>query len=370
MEKFVHLPFYKKLVQNCFVRIGIGNNPQGRPVYRAAEIVEVVETGKVYYLGKVRTNIGLKLRFGKQDRVFRLEFISNQRITPQEFNKWKETCEESNVALPTIEFVKSKTHEIKKAINYNYTSDDIDKIVASKEKFQRHPTNYAMHKARLIKEKEIAVANGEDERARELEAKINELEERAEELDKKRTATISSVSFINERNRKANVSKAEAAIMREIRQKRDEGAQDNPFARKKCNPRIVTKSQVNVAKATVPPPVVPPPPVIPLPVVLPVVAQKENKRKNDEDNNDTEKTKKKPKFGNLALSSQKEDLFDAHDFDIDINVDTSLTPSAGNPGGGAAAVVTPINIKPASKDGAPAKRSLNLDDYKRKRGLI
>ena len=33
MEKFVHLPFFKKLVMNCFVRIGIGQY-QGRSVYR------------------------------------------------------------------------------------------------------------------------------------------------------------------------------------------------------------------------------------------------------------------------------------------------------------------------------------------------
>lgn len=385
MEKFVHLPFFKKLVPNCFVRIGIGQH-QGRSVYRAAEIIDVVETGKVYLVGKVRTNIGLKLRFGKQERVFRLEFISNQRISPQEFNKWKEACIESNMALPTIEFVKTKEKEIKKALNYNFTSDDVDKIVAQKEKFQRHPTNYAMHKARLIKEKEIAIANGEDEKSKELEQRLNELEERAEELDKKRTSTISSVSLINDRNRKANVSKAEAAILQEMKMKRHEGPQENPFARKKCNPRIVTKSSAAAAMAAAkapPAPAVTVPPVLP-PPPLDIMAsveksqQKENvgdpiKRKNEADEGQ-EKAKKKSKFGSgLPLSMQKEDLFDAHNFDIEIDVDTSMTP--GNPGAapassGAASVVTPINIKPAAREGGPGKRSFNLDDYKKKRGLI
>merc|ERR1712183_995070 len=50
MEKFIHLPFFKTLVMNCFVRIGIGQH-QGRSVYRAAEIVDVVETAKVYHVG-------------------------------------------------------------------------------------------------------------------------------------------------------------------------------------------------------------------------------------------------------------------------------------------------------------------------------
>merc|ERR1712025_1010209 len=131
-----------------------------------------------------------------------------------------------------------KSKEIKQALNYSFTSEDVDKMVAQKEKFQRNPVNYAMHKARLIKDKDIAVANGEDVRAKEMEAKLNELEERAEELDKKRTHTISSVSLINDRNRKANVSKAEQAIEIEIERKKREGVESNPFKRKACLPRL------------------------------------------------------------------------------------------------------------------------------------
>merc|ERR1712223_2356434 len=342
MEKFVHLPIFKKLVMNCFVRIGIGQY-QGRSVYRAAEIVDVVETGKVYFVGKMRTNIGTKLKFGKEERAFRLEFISNQRISPQEFVKWKEACHEANINLPTIESVKAKSKEIKQALNYSFTSEDVDKMVAQKEKFQRNPVNYAMHKARLIKDKDIAVANGEDVRAKEMEAKLNELEERAEELDKKRTHTISSVSLINDRNRKANVEKAESAIRLEIKKKAIEGVESNPFKRKSSTPRLVTKSNVAAASAA-----------IASSAANPSnkssandksAEQKENlvkcaettitmKRKPDDNENknneessgkDEPKAKKKAKLGSgLPLSMQKEDLFDAHNFDIEIDVDTNL----------------------------------------------
>ena len=291
------------------------------------------------------------------------------------------------MALPTIEFVKSKANEIKKALNYNFTSDDVDKIVAEKEKFKKNPINYAMHKSRLIKDKEIALANGDDERARELEQKLNELEERAEELDKKRTSTMSSIALINDRNRKANVSKAEAAIRMEIKQKSEEGTQENPFARKKCNPRMVTKVVTNTTLPTV---------SNSSNVTPEKQEQKENivkiadislsaqKRAKPEQQVDPEDpggkkvvpVKKKAKFGSgLPLAMQKEDLFDAHNFDIDIDVDTSLTSSSAPAGGGAPApapmTTTPINtIKPPSSKDGSAKRSLNLDAYKKKRGLI
>ena len=278
---------------------------------------------------------------------------------PQEFAKWKEACEEANVPLPTIESVKAKAKEIKQAMNYSYTSDDIDKIVSQKEKFQRHPVNYAMAKARLIKEKDIAAANGMDDQANEYENKLKELEDRAEELDKKRTATISSVALVNDRNRKENLKKAEEALLAEAKKRAEEGS--NPFSRKKCNPRMVTKTLLEKKK------------VEKENVVRVAETSVPVKRKPEEDDKsgsaaggDSDKAKKKAKFGTgLPLAMQKEDLFDAHNFDIEIDVNTdNMGVDVSSP-----AIPAPINIKPTTTSG-DRKRSLNLDDYKKKRGLI
>lgn len=61
------------------------------------------------------------------------------------------------------------------------------------------------------------MTRGDDDTARELNQQLAELEERASELDKMRTSTISSISYINDRNRKRNVEEAEKAIMEEVR---------------------------------------------------------------------------------------------------------------------------------------------------------
>ena len=63
-------------------------------------------------MGRQRTNMGLRLKFGKQERVFRLEFISNSPLSPTEFAKWKYTCEEQNIMLPTRDFVQQKHDEV------------------------------------------------------------------------------------------------------------------------------------------------------------------------------------------------------------------------------------------------------------------
>merc|ERR550532_1037989 len=276
---------------------------------------------------------------------------------PQEFAKWKEACEEANVPLPTIEFVKAKAKEIKQAVNYNYTSDDIDKIVAQKEKFQRHPINYAMTKARLVKEKDMALANGQNEAAAEFEKKLDDLEERAEELDKKRTASISSVAWVNRQNRKKNLEKAEMALQMEAKKRAEEGS--NPFSRKKCNPRMVTKTSLEkqkVEKENV------------VKVADTSVTMKRKPEEGESASNDagdktsTDKGKKKAKFGCGYNAMQKEDLFDAHNFDIEIDVNTeTMGVDVSSP-----AIPAPITIKPSSTS-SDRKRSLNLDDYKKKR---
>jgi RNA polymerase-associated protein RTF1 len=79
LEKFINLPIFEKTVIGCFVRINIGNNIASQKlVYRVAEIIGVVETAKVYQFGSGRTNKGIMLKHGTQEKVFRLEFVSNQ----------------------------------------------------------------------------------------------------------------------------------------------------------------------------------------------------------------------------------------------------------------------------------------------------
>lgn len=99
---------------------------------------------------------------------------------------------------------------------YEFNEEDVTKIIQEKDKFRPHPTNYAMKKTQLMKERDEAQHRGDSELAYTLNEQIQELEERANKLDKMRTSTISSISYLNDRNRKMNVEHAEKAIMEEV----------------------------------------------------------------------------------------------------------------------------------------------------------
>ncbi|KAH8258054.1 hypothetical protein KR038_005120 [Drosophila bunnanda] len=330
MERFVNLPIFESTVLNCFVRISIGNNGQ-KPVYRVAEIVGVVETGKIYSLGTTRTNRGLRLKHGTQERVFRLEFISNQEFTENEFNKWHEVCQQSHVQMPTIDLIAIKQADIKKALNYEFKDEDVDKIVEEKNRFRNRPTNYAMKKTCLMKERDAAMLRGDYDIAQDLGTQIDELESRASELDKRRSHTLNLISYINDRNRKKNVQDAEKAIMEEARANKGQKISD-PFTRRITQPRMGFKGTKKDDEDMLQAPLPPPPP-----------------------------GKKRPSEAGPSSArptdSKDYSLYSLHDFDIDLDVPLPVSTNS---------VPKPAN-KPAE---TVSKRSLNLEDYKKKRGLI
>ncbi|KRT82392.1 hypothetical protein AMK59_4169 [Oryctes borbonicus] len=327
LERFVHLPFFDRIAKGCFTKIGIGQH-NNMPVYRAVEITGVYETAKVYNLGNTRTNKGVRVRHGGQERVFRLEFVSNQEFTDGEYQKWIEATTAASNPMPTKENIQQKQADIKEAVNYEFNEQDVVRMLQEKERFKQKTYNYAMKKTQLMKERDSALSRGDDEVVRDLNKKITELEERASELDKMRTSTISSISYINDRNRKRNVEEAEKAIMEEVRANKGKKV-DDPFTRRSTKPRMNFKA-----------------------------AQEEETETVVENKTEEPQEKVETKSAPVPTQVTQDDLFSAHDFDIKIDLEVPLASTAVS--------VTPTTV---SKDLAP-RRSLNLQDYKKKRGLI
>lgn len=339
MEKWVHLPDFGKIISGCFVRIGIGQH-EGRSIYRIAEILEVCDTPKIYNIGKTRTNKGLKLRHGHQERVFRLEFVSNNSFTEDEFEKWRETVMLGGMVLPTVREVEMKEKQINLALNRKLGDQDINHMLKEKEKFMLNPANYAMYKSKLKRDLDTAVAAGQDEVVEKLNNKLNAIEERAEELDKKRSSKISSIALINDKNRKKNIERAEKGIRAEMERAKKEGVVSDPFTRRKTQPKLLKKIESDPTSKAVGD-------------VAPG-----DKNQLDKENVKKESQEKESKEDKKPSA---EDLFNAHDFDITIDLDVSTNSSTSS-----------ANLKPvsSSKPSSGPKKSLNLADYKKKRGLI
>ncbi|KJH49960.1 Plus-3 domain protein [Dictyocaulus viviparus] len=154
MAKIVYAPFFAKTVVGCFVRVGLGGYG-GKSKYRLSQVVDVVETNRVYTFENNKTNKGLKLRYGSDERVFRIEFVSNAEFSEEEFLEWRKVTKEECGSLPTMDHIEKKETDIRKAMNFNYTDEVIEYIVQEKKKFSDKVKNFAVTKGELIKQKFI-----------------------------------------------------------------------------------------------------------------------------------------------------------------------------------------------------------------------
>lgn len=71
------------------------------------------------------------MRHGHQERVFRLEFVSNQEFSELEYNKWIEATVAADITMPPQERVKEKQADIKEAIGYEFNEQDVERIVST-----------------------------------------------------------------------------------------------------------------------------------------------------------------------------------------------------------------------------------------------
>lgn len=343
LGKWVHHPSFKQIVLGCYVRVGIGNNAD-RPVYRIAEITDVCETGKVYMINTTKTNVGLRLKHGQQERVFRIAFVSNADFSESEFNKWKQAMTTAGLQLPGVDDIKKKTISMQKQKAQKMQDSDIDHIVKQKQKFRKNPFNYAMKKTVLLKEKEMAETMGDSAESARVEAQLAELEERAEKLDKQRQENIAGITYINDQIKSYNLVKEQAAID-EFKMRQKNVA--DPFTRRRCKPVIVSNTEDGEQTAR----------------LLKEMERRYAVPETDQKDKKTESEKSAPTSEQLEKKSElAQDLFDAHNFDIKLDLEIS---SSAEP-----AFTTPkVSLTNPGSDSAP-RRSLNLSDYKKRRGLI
>ena len=229
-------------------------------------------------------------------------------------------------------------------------------MLKSKEKFSKGPRNLAVHKAKLQRDKITAETNGDAKLVEEVEQKLAELEERAEDLDKKRCGTLSNITFINDRNRKQNIERAEKGIKLEEQRMKLEGHIQDPFTRRKTRPTLSLPKAANKT-----------PEKMTSELLQQLEKEKETRAKAEmkEKENIIKKDLAEEETSQKATGKPEvSDIFNAHDFDIDIDISGT---------GHSAATLSTMSVRPIVSKTAPqgpVKKSLKLEDYKKRRGII
>jgi hypothetical protein len=135
LEKWVEEPFFENAVVGCFVRLGVGMAPGTRsePQYKVCEIVSVGKYKHAYSFGEFETTKALMLQIGHNQRLWRMNVISNHRFTDGELREWLSLMRADRLPVPSAQEIDERKARMRKAVfghtlgvEKSKTSDPID----------------------------------------------------------------------------------------------------------------------------------------------------------------------------------------------------------------------------------------------------
>jgi len=121
---------FAKTVTGCYVRINTAQAAkQQAQSYIVAKIIDVRDYHKYYKMDEKETNKVLALQYGKKEFQMKMLFVSNSEFVINEFREWQIALQKAGIPLPTVKDIQAKAADLKKGLNYRYSSEDITKKV-------------------------------------------------------------------------------------------------------------------------------------------------------------------------------------------------------------------------------------------------
>ncbi|UKZ62171.1 uncharacterized protein TrAtP1_003428 [Trichoderma atroviride] len=170
-------PGFEAAITGCYIRIALGAHPEtGVEQYRLA-LIKGFTTSRPYALngpqGSFVTDQYVKAAHGKAIKEFPFIAASGGSITESELNRYKVTCHNDGVTLPTKAFLMDKIDDINGLINHKWTNEEIKARVAKRNEFRkRFDPSERQRVANLLEE---AIQEGDDQKVEELQEELDKL---------------------------------------------------------------------------------------------------------------------------------------------------------------------------------------------------
>ncbi|RKO93904.1 hypothetical protein BDK51DRAFT_44261 [Blyttiomyces helicus] len=112
--KWAHRKTFTQTVKGCFLRLNMGTDKETRmSKYRIVQISDVKEYHRTYKLNGTPTNRAVLAKHAGSERVFTLEYASNDPFTEGEFNRWAGQMVEDKQDPITKEHIRKKLEDLK-----------------------------------------------------------------------------------------------------------------------------------------------------------------------------------------------------------------------------------------------------------------
>ena len=203
----------------------------------------IEELARDYFFGGRPTKLGLCLVLGGDERVFRMNVVSNDRFTPSEYEWYVDKRRRDGLKPLSVEEVTSRYVKLRDvARNHTYTETEIAALLKRKEDSKRDKiVNFASARTSLNNDLLAAHQRNDTQAIEKIKERLADLDSADESRKRRREAIISVLSDINRRNDQANFASEQAVK----RMKVDPGISDgreqqgDPFLRRHCRPSIL-----------------------------------------------------------------------------------------------------------------------------------
>lgn len=163
------------------------------------------------------SNTALTLAYGKAQKSFAMDNISNSPVLPEEFERWKKTMEAEFQQFPDADYIEMKAKELDAQRARPNTKEETAVMLSKKKELRSLPTNLAEARAQAVSERERALALGDAAKVEQLDAEIARLDE-ASRSRVIMSSSMEAFSEINKRNRDRDL-KRDALLAEEGRAK-------------------------------------------------------------------------------------------------------------------------------------------------------
>ena len=330
--QWIYRDGFEDLGQKCLLRINLGAGKNGQATYRVVELRKIVKYHRTYSIKPgTPTNLAAVVRFAKSERTFTFEFVSNSPFTEDEFNFWKRECERAGMKLPHNSFTAKRKIDKLKAFHREPLTDQLVACMLERRKklsdAQAAPRNLLSE--RTILEQQLKEANEQSNNDEEISRIENELAAIAQK--RQLTESVSVMEDLNKRNRLVNLETGRQAEINRMQielqllqqaalnENEKDGIRSNssfstlnnrkpptldPFQRRKCKPTIIHMQEEEMDKST-----------------ESLSSFEEAKTTLSSDNIDINIIEDESKnLENEFKIKVENDLFKAHDFDLDLEI--------------------------------------------------
>lgn len=316
LAQWIYRDGFEDIVQKSLLRINLGPGRTGQPTYRLVELKKIVQHHRTYLIKPgTPTNLAALVKFAKNERIFSFEFVSNSPFTQSEFSYWKMECERAGLKLPYNSITARRKIEKFKAFNSEPLTDTLIQSMLERRKelttAQNAPRNLLSEQTILQQQLKEALErnnNNNDEEINRIESELSAIAAKRQSTESKDRLAV--MEDLNKRNRQVNLETGRQAEISRIQAELPTAAAGggnvekkvptlDPFQRRKCKPTIIHMKEGESEEENTEDTVVKSEPVA---LIAEDVTPTPTSTSTNESSND------------------KKNLFDAHNFDLDLDI--------------------------------------------------